>query len=170
MAHIEFDANEYEPMGNFDPLPKGEYMVVISGSEIKDNSKGTGKYLLLVYDVVDGEYHGRKLFDRLNIINDSAQAQQIGKGQLSAICRAVNVHHLNDTCELHDKPFIVKVGINPATEKFEASNSIKGYKTKDGESVSKKTETKSSPSQSSPAATTTTSESASKKKFWEKNK
>lgn len=160
MAHIEFDANEYEPMGSFDPLPVGEYLVVISDSDIKPTSKGTGKYLQLVYDVIDGEYQGRKLFDRLNIINESETAQKIGKSQLSAICRAVGVMSPKDTAELHDKPFIVKIAIKPATEQYQASNAIKGYKSKDGEPITEK-------KQESTSATTNPS---SKKKPWEKNK
>ena len=160
MAHIEFDANEYEPMGSFDPIPVGEYLVVISDSDIKPTSKGTGKYLQLVYDVIDGEYQGRKLFDRLNILNENDTAQKIGKSQLSAICRAVGVMSPKDTAELHDKPFIVKVAIKPATEQYQASNTIKGYKSKDGEPVKEK-KSEPAPSSSAPAA---------KKKPWEKNK
>lgn len=159
MVKIEFDANEYEPMGSFDPLPVGEYLVVISDSTINENSKGTGKYLQLVYDVVEGEYSGRKLFDRLNIINDSETAQKIAKGQLSAICRAVGVMSPENTEELHDKPFVVKVGIKPATDLYQASNTIKAYKSKDGKDIAKTTEAKK-PS-GSPAAKT---------KPWEKNK
>lgn len=160
MAHIEFDANEYEPMGSFEPIPVGEYLVVISGSDIKPTTKGTGKYLQLVYDVIDGEYLGRKLFDRLNIINDNETAQKIAKSQLSAICRAVGVMSPKDTAELHDKPFVVKVAIKPATEQYQASNTIRGYKSKDGSEV---TEKKAEPAQ--PASVP-----AAKKKPWEKNK
>ena len=162
MVQIEFNADDYEPMGTFDPIPVGEYLVIISASEIKETQSGDGKYLQLVYDVVDGEYHGRKLFDRLNLINKNETAQKIAQQALSAICRAVGVMSPKDTNELHDKPFIVKVGIRPATENYQATNQIKGYKTKDGEILSseKKPEQKK----------TTASAPAKGKKPWEKNK
>lgn len=59
MAKLDFNAEEYEPMGSFEPIPVGEYLVVISDSEIKDNNNKDGKYLQLVYDVVEGDYQGR---------------------------------------------------------------------------------------------------------------
>lgn len=160
MVKIDFNADEYEPMGSFDPIPAGKYLVVISGSEIKDTSTGKGKYLQLVYDVVDGEFSGRKLFDRLNLVNENETAQKIAQQALSAICRAVGVMHPKDTGELHDKPFVVKVIIRPATEQYQASNQIKGYESKDGTPLSEK----------KAAAPATKGADEKKKKPWEKNK
>lgn len=160
MAKLDFNAEEYEPMGSFEPIPVGEYLVVISDSEIKDNNNKDGKYLQLVYDVVEGDYQGRKLFDRLNLVNKNETAQKIAQQALSAICRSIGVMHPKDTEELHDKPFIVKVAIRPATKEYQASNQVKGYKSKDG--VAPTT------SGDKPAATTT--DSSAKKRPWEKNK
>jgi hypothetical protein len=158
MTKLDFNAEDYEPMGSFSPLPVGEYLVVISASEMKDTKTGRGKYLQLVYDVVDGDYQGRHLFDRLNLVNENETAQKIAQQALSAICRAVGVMHPKDSEELHDRPFVVKVGIRAATEQYQESNTIKGYETKDGKSVTdKKAETK----ETTPAKG---------KKPWEKNK
>jgi hypothetical protein len=158
MTKLDFNAEDYEPMGSFSPLPVGEYLVVISASEMKDTKTGRGKYLQLVYDVVDGDYQGRHLFDRLNLVNENETAQKIAQQALSAICRAVGVMHPKDSEELHDKPFVVKVGIRAATEQYQESNIIKGYETKDGKSV---TEKKVDAKEAAPAKG---------KKPWEKNK
>jgi hypothetical protein len=158
MTKLDFNAEEYEPLGTFDPLPVGEYLVVISASEMKETKTGRGKYLQLVYDVVDGEFQGRRVFDRLNLVNENETAQKIAQQALSAICRAVGVMHPKDSEELHDKPFVVKVGIRAATEQYQASNIVKGYESKDGKPLTeKKTETKDA----APGKA---------KKPWEKNK
>jgi len=128
MVQLNFDANEVEPLGSFEPLPVGEYIVVISSSEMKDASTGRGQYLQLVYDVIEGDYKGRKLFDRLNLVNESTQAQEIAQRALSSICRAVGVMHPQQSEELHDKPFVVKVVIRPAKGEYQASNAVREYK------------------------------------------
>jgi hypothetical protein len=159
MVELNFDANDVEPMGSFEPLPIGEYTVVISSSEMKDAKTGKGQYLQLVYDVVEGEFQNRKLFDRLNIANESSQAQEIAQRALSSICRAVGVMHPKNSEELHDKPFVVRVGIRPAKDEYSASNVIKEYKAVEIATPEKKEEKK---------AETKSTASPKTKRPWEK--
>ncbi len=133
MVELNYNAEEYEPLGSFEPLPVGEYTVVIESSEKKSASTGKGEYLQFVYNVVDGEFKGRKLFDRLNIENESEQAQTIARRALSSVCRAVGVMHPKSTEELHDKPFVVKVRIQPAKGEYGPTNRISEYKAVGGE-------------------------------------
>jgi len=136
MPELNFDANTVEPLGSFEPLPLGDYIVIISASEMKPTKDGKGQYLQLVYDVVDGEYKGRKVFDRLNLVNDNKTAEEIAQRALSSICRSVGVMAPKTSEELHNKPFMVKLGIRPAKDEFAASNVVKEYKTATGEKVS----------------------------------
>jgi len=163
MTELNFDANEVEPLGSFEPLPVGEYVVVIESSEKKDASTGKGEYLQFVYNVIDGEYKGRKLFDRLNIVNESEQAQTIARRALSSICRAVGVMHPRTSEELHDKPFVVKVGIRPAKGEYGPSNKITEYKTASGDPVDSETTEKKEGAKEQPSK-----ESAKKKMPWSK--
>ena len=132
---LNFDASTVEPLGSFEPIPLGDYMVIISATEMKPTKDGKGQYLQLTYDVVDGEYKGRKIFDRLNLINDNKTAQEIAQRALSSICRAVGVMRPQRTEELHSKSFVIKVGIRPATETFAPSNVVKEYKLSDGSPI-----------------------------------
>jgi hypothetical protein len=143
MVELSFNAEEFEPLGSFEPLPVGEYVVVIESSEKNPAKTGKGEYLQFVYNVIDGDYQGRKLFDRLNIENESEQAQMIARRALSSICRAIGVMNPHSTEELHDKPFVVKVGIRPAKGEYGPSNKITEYKAVDGAGESKKMATKS---------------------------
>lgn len=123
-----FDANQIEPNDAFDPLPYGDYLCVITHSEEKPTRAGIGSYLELEFEVVDGAYQGRKLWDRLNLKNPSDVAVKIAQATLSAICRAVGVERPRDSCELHDLPLICKVRIEQRTDTDESTNTIKGYK------------------------------------------
>jgi len=127
MPEINFDANSVEPMGEFSPLPVGEYLTIISASEMKPTKTGNGMYLQLVFDVMEGEFKGRKIFDRLNIQNINSTAQQIAQSALSSICRAIGVLTPRNSEELHNIPLKIKVGIRPASGEYGESNVIKGY-------------------------------------------
>ena len=133
MSNLQgFDANEIEPQGSFDPIPAGWYTVMIVASEMKPTKNGSGEYLQLRLDIIDGEYEGRVLFDRLNLRNSNQTAVEIAQRQLSAICRAVGVMQPQDSSDLHDRPLRVKVSIRPAGGGYEVSNEIKGYEAVEG--------------------------------------
>ena len=84
-----FDANQVEPSADFEPIPAGKYEAVITESEMKPTKAGTGHYLQLTFQVVEGEFKNRLLWARLNLDNPNATAVQIARAELSAICRAV---------------------------------------------------------------------------------
>lgn len=122
-----FDANTVEPNQGFDVLPAGEYDAVIVASEIKTTTAGDGKYLKLELQVLNGQFQNRKIWDQLNIWNPNAQAVQIAKGTLSAICRAVNVLTPKDSSELHNKPLRIKLAVKK-DDTYGDKNVIKAYK------------------------------------------
>lgn len=139
MPEINFDSTTIEPIGSFDLLPVGKYPVIITKSEYKMTKEKAGRvatqYLSLTLDVVDGEHRGRKLFSSLHINNQNEDAKRIAKRTLSAICAVVGVPRPKLTEELHDKPFVVKVGIRPAKDGYEAQNNILAYENIDGSPV-----------------------------------
>ncbi len=125
-----FNANSVEPSDSFDPIPAGEYLCVITASEEKPTKAGTGSYLELEFEVIDGPYKGRKLWDRLNLNNPSEVAVKIARATLSALCRAIGVMEPRDSCEMHDLPLLVKVRIEKRSDNDEQSNVIKGYRSR----------------------------------------
>jgi len=126
-----FDAQTVEPNDSFDPIPNGDYLCIITTSEMKPTKAGDGAYLELELQVIEGPYQGRKLWDRLNLNNANETAVKIAKGTLSAICRAVGVLQPKDSCELHDLPVVVKVACKKRDDTDELTNVIKGYKKRD---------------------------------------
>lgn len=128
MAQLNFNAETVEPAQAFELIPAGIYVAVIDESEIKPTKANNGHYISLKLQIVDGQFKGRLVFTSITLDNQNAQAVQIGQGQLSALCRAVGVLQLQDTCQLHDKPLRIKVAIRKdKTGQYADQNEVKGY-------------------------------------------
>lgn len=141
-----FDANTVEPAGDFEPLPAGKYVAVITESEMKPTKAGTGNYLQLTLQILEGPYQNRLLWARLNLDNPNETARKIAQGELSAICRAVGVLAPNDSVELHNLPLVINVRCKKRADTGEIVNEVKGYSKK---------ESPAPPSHDAPAAKST---------------
>ena len=127
MAQFNFDASTVAPQQATGPLPAGTYLAHITESDIRDLSSGNGKGLKLTFEIIDGQFKGRKVWENLNIMHTNEDTQRISQSQLSALCHAVNVIKLLDTAALHFKPVRINVTVREAQGQYKASNNIKGY-------------------------------------------
>jgi hypothetical protein len=126
-----FDANNVEPSDELDPLPAGKYIAVITDSEMKPTKSGSGNYLQLTFQIVEGEYANRLLWVRLNLDNPNATAVEIARRELSAICRSVGVLVPTDSVDLHNLPCCIHVRVKKRSDTGELQNEIKGYSKKE---------------------------------------
>ena len=126
-----FNAAEVEPSKPATPLPAGKYLVSIVESEDKPTKSGTGSYVQFTFEVLDGEHKGRKQWARLNLNNPSAQAVQIARAELSAICHAVNVLSPRDSQDLHNIPLVIDVVLEKRKDTGAMTNRVKSYHAKD---------------------------------------
>ncbi len=122
-----YNANDYEPTVAFEPVPAGKYLAAITESEMKPTKKGDGDYLQLEFTVLEGEYKGRKVWDRLCINHPKAITQNIARSNLSAICRAVGVMEPGDSADLHEIPLVINVKCKKRDDNGEMTNEIKSY-------------------------------------------
>src|SRR5262245_28400972 len=122
-----FDAAQVEPSAGFEPLPAGKYQAVITASDMKQTRSGTGHYLELTFQVIDGAHKGRTLRSRLNLDNPNAAAVRIARAELSAVCRAVGVLAPNDSVELHDLPLVITVKCKKREDTGDITNEVAGY-------------------------------------------
>ncbi|MCZ2341118.1 MAG: DUF669 domain-containing protein [Bacteroidales bacterium] len=135
MANLNgFDANQVEPTGDFDPVPAGQYLAVITESEMRPTKSGIGSYLQLTFAIIDGEHKGHRLWARLNLNNPNAMAVSIARAELAAICRAVGVLAPQDSVELHNLPLVVHVKCKKRDDTGDITNEVKGYSPKNAES------------------------------------
>lgn len=132
MANLQgFDANQVEPADDLEPIPAGKYIAVITDSEMKPTKSGSGNYLQLTFQIVEGEYANRLLWVRLNLDNPNATAVEIARRELSSICRSVGVLVPSDSTDLHNLPCCIHVRVKRRNDTGELQNEVKGYASKD---------------------------------------
>ena len=122
-----FNANDVDPNVGFEPVPAGKYLAVIVDSRTKQTKNGAGEYLQLEFEIVDGPYKGRKVWERLTLRHPNETTVKIAKANLSAICRAVGVMKPNDSVELHGIPLTVVVGLKKREDNGEMTNVVKAF-------------------------------------------
>jgi len=140
-----FDASSIEPSNGYEIYPPGKYLAQVTHSDMRVTKDGNGQYLYLELDILQGQYAGRKLFDRLNLINANPQTVQIAQQTLSSICRAVGKTQVSNSDELHLIPLIADVRVRPPKGMYGESNSIRYLP------ASGATQTAASPNAAAPA-------------------
>lgn len=119
-----FDATSVEPTTAYELLPAGKYRAQIVESEMRVTRNGMGQFLWLMFDILDGEHKGRKIFDQLNLVNPNPTTVEIAQRTLSAICHATGKMHVSDSEELHLIPMTIQVKIKPPKNGYGESNAI----------------------------------------------
>jgi hypothetical protein len=132
LAHFNFNTADVEPGDSFEALPKGWYSAQIIESEIKPNSKNTGEVMVLIWQIVEGEFENRRIFQYLNVSHDNPVAQKIGIQELGRVCEGVGVLEMTDSEELHFKPAAIRLGQQPGN-KGDPINVIEKVAPLDGE-------------------------------------
>ncbi len=120
-----FDATGVEPNKPLEALPPGRYVVQIVNSEMRPTKDGMGQYLWLELDVLEGAFAGRKLFDRLNLVNANPTTVEIAQRTLSAICHATGQMQVDDSEQLHLIPLIADVKVKPPKNGYDAQNTLR---------------------------------------------
>lgn len=110
-----YDENA-EPAADFSPIPSGEYEAEIVNSTIEEISKkqSSGKCLVLVWKIVNGDYEGRQIWQRLNLWFEGSEKTpgkvvQIANSQFRSVREATGVVTPADTAELHGIPCLLRV-------------------------------------------------------------
>lgn len=117
----DFDANAVEPQSDYDVIPPGKYPVMIEKAEVKRTRAGTGHYIGLELQVLDGPHKGRKVFDNINIDNPNPKAVEIGMRSLSALARAIGVMAISDSNQLLNQCCIASVKVK------DGDNNVRTY-------------------------------------------
>lgn len=126
LLNMQFTADDLKD--DFQPLPAGNYVAQIANSEIKQSKNGDN-YLSLEWEILDGEYTNRKIFQSLNLWNPNPVAVSIAKKDLAKISMAIlGRDNVGDSGELHYRPIKIRVAIKKDKNGVYADrNAIKGY-------------------------------------------
>jgi len=146
MANLHgFNANNVDPAVDFEPIPAGKYLAIITDSGMKPTKNGSGSFLELTFQVIEGPYKNRLLWARLNLDNPNKQAVEIARAQLSAVCRAVGIMQPKDSLELHNLPLQVTVKCKRREDTDEIVNEIRAYAKKEAATGQPQQETTNTP-------------------------
>ncbi|MBI5724302.1 MAG: DUF669 domain-containing protein [Planctomycetes bacterium] len=140
-----FDADNVEPVPEFEPIPAGKYLAMIAGSEDKVSKQGH-TYLSLEFEVIEGQYAGRKLWTNLNLNHPDADVVKYARAELASICKAVGVLKPQDSTQLHNLPLLITVKCVTRKDSGDLQNRIKGYARKEAAA--------GQPQQAAPGSTT----------------
>lgn len=131
MAQLNYDVNAEELESTFEPVPAGQYNVIITDSSFDNNKNNTGKVLILTYQIMEGPFKDRKIFENLNLINPNKQAEEISKKALNSIGVALGFNKVEDSVQLHNKMLTIEVTVKKS-EEYGLQNKIKKHLSYDG--------------------------------------
>jgi hypothetical protein len=112
MAELDFDP-ESAPRDDrsFDVIPTAWYTAQIIESDVVPTKDGDGQRLTLTWEIIEGDFSKRRVWQSLNIVNKSAQAQEMAQRDLRTICEAVgHAGRLSNSKDLEFKPCQIRVG------------------------------------------------------------
>lgn len=111
MANLGEDGFDDNDTGGFEPVPDGTYSLIATESSLEENSKGTGQLLKFSFEIIDGEFKGRKIWEQFNWTHSKAQVQEIGRQRLAAFRNACGLSKILNSEELHNLPFNANIRI-----------------------------------------------------------
>lgn len=132
-AEEHFDAREVEPVSNdFELIPAGTFVraqIIEASQQSISSQSDKGECLVLVWQVVDGQFANRQIWQRLNVKarnfagNDKKTGEQAtadaisrARAELSAVCHAVGVPTPTRNDDILFRPVDVKIGINKSKD------------------------------------------------------
>lgn len=132
MAYIgeEFDAGSVDAQ-QYDVLPAGWYTASIVGAELRTTKSGNGRYIAVQYRILGPTHQNRVVYGNLNIRNQNADAERIGREQLGSLCIAIGMQKLKDTDELAGRSVQIKLKVRQS-EQYGDSNDVAGFKAVSG--------------------------------------
>jgi len=119
----QFKASEVDTTDNFQPLPEGEYRVLVASAEEKSTRDGTGLGLNVKYEVIDGQHQGRLVFHWINLQNKSKDAEEIGHKELARLCLACKIDAPRSPADFCGK--LIKVVLKVEEYNGEKKNGVK---------------------------------------------
>ncbi len=111
---------------SFEPIPAGKYTAIITDAIETPTKAGTGSYLKLTVQIIEGPYSGRLVWENLNLNNPNPKSVQIAQQTLKEICTAINTPNPVTEMDLLNKPLGVELKIN-RDPNYGDSNSVKRF-------------------------------------------
>jgi hypothetical protein len=119
-THLDapFDIDTEEGTSARSLLPAGRYTAEIVDASVGMTKTGRGQAASLTWQISDGEYAQRQLFQTVLLTHDSEEAQRIGRGMFKDICIACGFTSgkIDDVAVLALKPVTITVAIEKSRD------------------------------------------------------
>ena len=108
MAELNINTDELPENEDYQELPEGDYPCIITESELKETQAQDGSFLKLTFQVFEGEFKGRLMWENLNLYNKNDTTVKIAEQTLKSICQAISFNGLlRNSVQLRDTPLKV---------------------------------------------------------------
>ena len=95
---------------SFGLIPDGWYPAIVKEATLSNTKDGTGKYITINFQILEGEYNGRRVYSEIiNIVNKNPVAEDIARKTLAQIMTAVGLATIADTDDLINAPMDIFV-------------------------------------------------------------
>jgi hypothetical protein len=120
-----FNPEEHEG-SKFELLPVGEYIAQITDSCVVPTKAGDGHRIGLTWQIVEGDYENRYVFENITFSHPNEMAVAIGRRQLKDLCAACGIDDpVTDVSVFRLIPCRIKVGIEKdKTGLYEDKNKV----------------------------------------------
>ena len=134
MTSFDFNVADYGSDENksYDVLPDGKYDVIVLEAKEKTTTKGD-RAIELTFQVLDGQYKERLLWETLNLWNSSDEARKIARERLFSICKACNAPTATSADVLLGRRMQISVGRRMNDFRGKEENHIKAFNAKPGQ-------------------------------------
>ena len=142
----------------FDLLPIGVYKAQVTDASVSQPQSGDGWGVNLTWQITEGEFEGRYVWQRITFQHSSVQATNIGRRQFKDLCVATGVdEQVTDVAVFKFIPCQIRIGIEQdKTGLYDDKNRVSRIWHIDAQVKQPKQSTKPAQSVKSPASTTTT--------------
>lgn len=97
---------------SFDVVPVGTYVAQVLDACVAQPQSGDGYYVGLTWQITEGKYEGRYVWQRITFLHSSTQAVTIGRKQFKDLCVATGIDEQVANVEVFKFiPCDIKVGI-----------------------------------------------------------
>lgn len=118
-----FNSAGIEPAVPQQPIPSGEYLVIIEEMELKNyQTTDQGQRVSVKLRVIEGPFTQRIVYANINLYHPNPQTAEIAQREMSALCAAVGRPAFNAPNEIFNIPFVAVVSMSRDT------NNVKGFK------------------------------------------
>ena len=110
-----------------DLVPPGVYPAVVIESEWRPARSGDGRYVQTAFQMTEGEFKDRVVFDRHHVESASPSTVAIATRGFTALCAAVGLPMTDDPARLRNRGLLVTVGVRPRERGGDLVNFVAGY-------------------------------------------